>query len=156
VYFYQFIVLAVLLALCLSKEKRSAAFVVLIANTIYFLFIIDLHAYYYYSCSAFLNLLVGMSLQRIHYKRLAVFSYLLVLSQIYGFGSWYNYYPPTTYDIICSILTIMQLIGIFPSGTFDRVRRIFIKSSLVKSTGFNRNQAYAKMPKNTPAKETHK
>lgn len=155
-YFYQFIVLAVLLALCLIKEKRNAAFIVLIANTIYFLFIIDLHAYYYYSICAALNLSVGVSLQNLQYRRLAIFSYLLVLAQIYGFGSWYNYYPPVSYDIICSILTIMQLIGIFPSGTFDRVRRIFIKSSLVKSTGFNRSQAYVKMPKNTSAKEAHK
>ncbi len=134
----QIIVVASFVALLSVKASRSGAFTMLIASMVYYPFIADLPAIYYYSCAATLNLFVGLILHR-KYKYAALCGYALVFVNLYGFFIWYQYISPVSYDIISGVVLIMQLLFLLPSGVIDCVRGYtgFNKYSLAKSDDFD-------------------
>lgn len=97
------------------KAPRIGAMVILTELLVYYLFIVDMSAIYYYSCTATLNLSVGLILHS-RYKLAAMCAYSLVLTQLYGFYIWYQYVDPISYDIIAGILLTVQAVSLIPKG----------------------------------------
>ncbi len=135
---YQVFIVFSLIALMATKASRYGALVVLVELSIYYSFTAGLPAIYYYSCTATLNLLVGLILHR-KYKYAAVCGYALVFVNLYGFFIWHQYISPVSYDIISGVVLIMQLLFLLPSGVVDCVRGYtgFNKYSLAKPDDFD-------------------
>ena len=149
---YQAIILLSLIALIASKASRYGALVILLELSIYYSLISDLSAIYYYSCTATLNLFVGLVLHN-RYKLAALCAYALVFANLYGFFIWYQYIDPVSYDIISGILLTAQLLFLLPKGFRDAIRHyaVFSKPSVVQSADFDSSQ-----PRVTISKTTNK
>lgn len=157
-YTYQFLVLLVVFALVIKAPNKGAFYLLIRLLLSFYIVYVDIpaeqYSYYYLVCGT-LDLLTGIALQK-KYNNPAICSYLLVLANVYGYGTWYAYISPVSYDIICSILIILQLIGILPRAIHDGIRRVLDEFSVAKSTFFNSYKTYAKMYKNTSTKKTHR
>lgn len=136
-YYYQYLIILVLIVLLFVRASRYGALILLIDQLSYLLFISDISAEAYYSLSATINILAGFALHK-KYKLSAICSYCLVFINIYGYGLWYLYYPPLSYDVVTSLVVVIQLIGILPSDNLDRIRRLYDKYIVAKRLGFNR------------------
>ena len=149
---YQAIILLSLIALIASKASRYGALVILLELSIYYSLISDLSAIYYYSCTATLNLFVGLVLHN-RYKLAALCAYALVFANLYGFFIWYQYIDPVSYDIISGILLTAQLLFLLPKGFRDAIRDFTASSKrgLVQSADFDSRQ-----PRVTISKTTNK
>ena len=135
---YQTIIIVLLICLLFVKASRYGAFILITTYFIYYLLISDLSAIYYYSCTATLNLFVGLILHR-KYKYAALCGYALVFVDLYGFFIWHQYIGSVSYDIISGVVLIMQLLFLLPNGVVDCVRGYtgFNKYSLAKSDDFD-------------------
>jgi len=148
-----FIVLAIFL-LTFNKASKSDAFVLFRAYLIYQFAIVDLPAEAYYSCTAFMNLIVGIIL---HHRNVsgALCSYSLIFVNCLGFYLWYKYSPPTLYDNISLIILILQLVAITPRGLLNGIR-CHLKPPVAISNGFDSIKARVTMYKNTTTKKAAK
>jgi hypothetical protein len=138
-------------ALLLNKASKSDAFVLFVAYSFYQLFIVDLGAIYYYSCTSLLNLSVGLVLHHKN-KYAAICSYSLIFVNILGFFLWYQYLPPTIYDNISLVILIIQLITITPKGLLNGFR-YNIQHPNSSSNGFDSFRSCVKMLKNQTKKK---
>jgi len=95
----QWIIFSIMCLLLLSKDKDSqyCAVVLIVAYLFYQAFIVSASDINYYLYTPFLNLVVGIALQKRN-PYAAICSYGLVLSSVGGFFLWYNYYDPDMYD----------------------------------------------------------
>ena len=154
-YDYQYIVLLVLVVMLFSKTSNLGAFILLSEQLFYYLFVVDIAPFIYYSLCATINILVGILLQN-KYLKSAICSYLLSFVNIYGYFLWYNYHSPISYGMLSAVIVVAQLMGIFPDGIYDRVHRAFNKLRLANRASFDNIKTCVKMFKNTPTKKQAK
>lgn len=153
-YIVQWVILAVIALLLFSKDKDSqfSAMILVFAYLFYNAFIVGTPFILYYSYAAFLNLIVGIILQKRN-PYAAICSYSLTLCNVGGFFLWYNYYPHNVYDNISLLILILQTITILPTRLLNGLRTS-IQHIMAKSPIFNSIQARVTMYKNHPTKET--
>ena len=154
-YIYQYIIIAILIFVLLSKASNVGAFILLVEQYIYSLVVFDLHAFYYYSSCAAINFITGMLLSN-KYLKSALCSYALVFVNIYGYFAWYNYLSPTSYDMLSAVIVVIQITGIFPDDLLNRICRAFNEFSLAIRTSFDNYKTCVKMYKNKPTKKDFK
>lgn len=150
----QFIIYSIIFLLLFNKASRTDAFILLLAYSIYQLKIVNLDAIYYYSCTSFLNLCVGLVLHHRN-KCAAICSYSLIFVNLLGFFMWYQYLPPNIYDNISLFILIIQLITITPKGLLNGLGH-YSKYFMAKSHGFDGNQTRVTMYKNQTRKKATK
>jgi len=150
----QWIIFSIMCLLLFSRDKDSqfSAVVLIVAYLFYQAFIVSASDIDYYSYTPFLNLIVGIILQKRN-PYAAICSYSLVLWSVGGFFLWYNYYEPDMYDNISLLILILQVITILPTRLLNGLRSS-IKHIMAKSPIFNRIQARVTMYKSHPTKET--
>jgi len=150
----QWVVFSVITLLLFSKDRDSqfSAVILVVAYLFYQAFIVGTPYILYYSYAAFLNLIVGMTLQDRN-KYAAICSYSLTLCNVMGFFLWYNYYEPDVYDNISLLILILQTITILPTRLLNGLRNS-IKHIVAKSRIFNSIQTRVTMYKSHPTKET--
>ena len=114
----QWVIFSVIALLLFSKDKdsQSSAAILIVAYLFYQAFIVGTPFILYYSYAAFLNLIVGIILQKRN-PYAAICSYGLTLCNVMGFFLWYNYYDPDVYDNISLLILILQTITILPMST---------------------------------------
>ena len=120
-FYSQWCVFSIITILVFIKASKSDAFILFSGYLFYIWFIVDVNGVYYYSCSAILNLIIGLNLHFIN-KRAAICSYLLVIVYLLGVLLWYGYYEPTLYDNISILILVIQLITITPKGLLNGFR----------------------------------
>lgn len=153
-YITQWIVFSIICLLLFSKDKDSqlSAAILVIAYLFYQAFIVGTPFILYYSYAAFLNLIVGIVLQKRN-PYAAICSYSLTLCNVGGFFLWYNYYDPDVYDNISLLILILQTITILPTRLLNGLRTS-IQHIMAKSPIFNSYQARVTLYKSHPTKET--
>ena len=132
---YQIIIMISLCLLCLNEASFKGALVLFISYCIYAQLITPMQAIYYYSCASLLAFIVGLILHR-DYIVTAICAYSLTAVNILGFFLWANYYEPTIYDNISSIILIIQALSLLPKGLLNGFRHNN-QHSLVESSDFN-------------------
>lgn len=119
---YQYIYILMLLIFSFSRASRFGALVLFCATIINLLLVsssIPPESYIvYYLLSALTNISVGFILHR-KYNSTALCSYALTVADFYGAVIWYMYLPHYSYDSICFIILIIQLITIIPKGSIN-------------------------------------
>ena len=150
----QWIIFSIICLLLFSKDKDSqfSAMILVFAYLFYNSFIVGTPFVLYYSYAAFLNLIVGIILQKRN-PYAAMCSYGLTLCNGGGFFLWYNYYQPDVYDNISLLILILQTITILPTRLLNGLRT-YIQHTMAKSPIFNSIQARVTMYKSHPTKET--
>lgn len=150
----QWAIFSVIALLLFSKDKDSqvSSAILIVAYLFYQAFIVDAPAILFYSYAAFLNLIVGIVLQKRN-PYAAICSYSLTLCNVGGFFLWYNYYEPDVYDNISLLILILQTITILPTRLLNGLRTS-IQHIMAKSPIFNSIQARVTMYKNHTTKET--
>lgn len=150
----QWIIFSIIFLLLFSKDKASStdAFILIIAYLFYQSFIVGIPFTQYYSYTAFLNLIVGIILQKRN-TYAALCSYSLVFCNVMGFLLWYKYYDPDIYDNISLLILILQIITILPKRLLNGLRNS-IEHIVAKSPIFNSIQARVRMYKSQPTKKT--
>ena len=136
----QGVIFAVLFVLLFSSDRDSqkVSAILIVANLFYLSFVMDADAVTYYSYSAFVNLVVGVLLQKIN-KLAAICSYSLVLVNVGCFFLMWNYLEGDVYDNISLLILLLQLITITPARIKDGIRNhiVDLKRRVVKSRFFN-------------------
>lgn len=119
---YHYFVLAALVVFSFNRASRFGALVLSCVTLINLLLVsssIPPESYIvYYLLSALTNISVGFILHR-KYNSTALCSYVLVVADFYGAVIWYMYLPHYSYDSICFIILIIQLITIRPKGSIN-------------------------------------
>ncbi len=143
----QWIIFSIMCLLLFSRDKDSqfSAVVLIVAYLFYQAFIVSASDINYYLYTAFLNLSVGVILQKRN-PYAAICSYSLTLCSVGGFFLWYNYYDPDVYDNISLLILILQMITILPTRLLNGLRSS-IQHIMAKSPIFNRIQARVTMYK---------
>ena len=127
-----------MVTLLFVRAARLSALCILISYCVYAIFVINLDGTYYYSCSALLCFITGLSLTKQN-KAAAFYSYMLVISNGLGFLIWLAYLPPLFYNVLSMFLLIAQAIAIIPRGGLRGLRDL-IKHNVANSFGFNGRQ----------------
>lgn len=137
-YSYQIAIMMALCLLCFNKASFWGAFTLYVAYCIYSPIIVPMSAIYYYSCAAFLNLIVGIILH-IKYKSTAICSYGLVFVNLFGFWLWHASFDPFLYDMMSALILVIQLISLIPKRLLNGFKfRSYSKRPMVKPDIFNR------------------
>lgn len=127
-YTYQYAALLFLAVMCFNKASLKGAFVLMVLhvfNMIVVLCNIPAESYIaYYSVMALANLFVGFVLHR-KSNDTALCAYGLVVANCYGGFLWVEYIGHYSYDSICFIIIIIQLITIIPKGAVNGVGKGF-------------------------------
>ena len=116
------VIMVLLCFLCFNKASFWGAFTLYTAYCIYASFIVPMPAIYLYSCTALLNLIVGVILQKA-FRVAALCAYALVFVNVGGFLLWVKFYPHALYDNISAIILIIQISSLLPKGLLNGLRR---------------------------------
>lgn len=152
-YYPQGILLSFIAILLLYKASNNDAFILFVGYCFYFLTIGMFEGGYYYTGSALINMIIGLSLHFIN-RKAAMCSYILVPVNMFGFLIWYSYSPPDIYNYIAISVLIAQILFVLPRGIQDGLRRCY-KHIMAKHPVFNSNQARVTMHKTEAHKKTH-
>ena len=116
---HQYAIIFIIFLLCFLKPSRAGALILLVYYFLYSVLIFaDVPASNYlpyFSITATLCLLAGLALHRVN-NCAAFCSYLLAAMCLYGAHQWFNYLPKERYDVICGVISFIQLIAIAPKG----------------------------------------
>ena len=121
-YFYQYLYIGLFLFLLKFKASRFAALIFLISFSIYFPFIMPMDGEYYYRISALKDFVMFLILINRHFW-VAILSFVLIITNSYGFMIYEYGYDPYSYDIMCFIIITLQIILLMTGGLLNGVNR---------------------------------
>ena len=143
----------IIVLLILNGAVRYAALVLSLSFVFYAIFILNLSGEYYYAACAGLELLKGFLLNK-KYRLVSYLCYLLILINYSGWVLYEFSYDPFVYDILCSVILIMQVALLIMQGLLNGVNRSYRHIFVVRLINFDSGQARGTMFKNKATKKT--
>ena len=154
-YLYQYIILIILFTLLFNIKVRGASFVLLTSFFVYYVFVLDLPGEYYYVSAALIELVKGYMLNK-RFRVVAYLSYLLIVINFFGWAMYESNAEPYIYDILCSIIAVIQVLTLITRGLIHGSDRPHSHNPLVLLVDFDSRQSCDKMQKTTQTKKTSK
>ena len=108
---FDFLVVAVFLALSKLRACRDAALAFVLFQIIYMLVVVPLSYEYYYHGTALINLLLGLATYK-HFRLFGSLSFALVPVAYLGYVLCMMRYTPSIYDTIAISITILQAMSL--------------------------------------------
>lgn len=157
-YLYQIGVVIFLIAMTLITRRNTEVLGVVAIHVIGILMFLTIsaeHYNYYYTLMCGVLLVSGFILHQ-QFRVAAICSYILVPVNALGCLLWYKYYPHDLYNIVASIILVIQFLSTLPKVLLNGIDTTIDRYSVASGCRFDGNKECATMHKKPQTQEDKK